>query len=73
MSTDDLCSQHNKHSNNCNHEDPSQSSNIYDPLTDTLYLKFRKLGVPYESPSNNEAKSELMKRKRRLQYKIQKK
>ena len=31
MSTDDfLCSQHNKHSNNnCNHEDPSQSSNIY--------------------------------------------
>ena len=73
MSTDDLCSQHNKHSNNCNHEDPSQSSNIYDPLTDTLYLKCRKLGVPYESPSNNEAKSELMKRKRRLQYKIQKK
>jgi hypothetical protein len=37
-----------------------------------LYLKCRKLGVPYESPSNNEAKSELMKRKRRLQYKIQK-
>jgi hypothetical protein len=34
MSTDD-----NKCSNNCNHEDPSQSSNIYDPLTDTLYLK----------------------------------
>jgi hypothetical protein len=32
MSTGDLCSQHNKHSNNnCNHEDPSQSSNIYDP------------------------------------------
>ena len=31
MSTDDfLCSQHNKHSNNnCNHEDSSQSSNIY--------------------------------------------
>jgi hypothetical protein len=30
ISTDDLCSQHNKHSNNnCNHEDPSQSSNIY--------------------------------------------
>ena len=30
MSTDDLCSQHNKHSNNnCNHEDPSQSSNLY--------------------------------------------
>jgi hypothetical protein len=30
MSTDDLCSQHNKHSNNnCTHEDPSQSSNIY--------------------------------------------
>jgi hypothetical protein len=48
---------------------PSQSANIYDPLTDTLYLKCRKLGVPYESPSNNEAKSELMKRKRRLQYK----
>jgi hypothetical protein len=45
MSTDDLCSQHNKHSNNCNREDPSQSSNIYDPLTDTLYLKCRKLGV----------------------------
>jgi hypothetical protein len=30
MSTDDLCSQHNTHSNNnCNHEDPSQSSYIY--------------------------------------------
>jgi hypothetical protein len=32
-----------------------------------------ELGVPYESPSNNEAKSELMKRKRRLQHKIQNK
>jgi hypothetical protein len=69
MCSDALCSQHNKHSNNnCTYEDPSQSSTIYDPLTDTLYLKCRKLGVPYESPSNNEAKSELMKRRRRLQY-----
>jgi hypothetical protein len=41
MSKDDfLCSQHNKHSNNnCNHEDPSQSSYIYINLSCHYFQK----------------------------------
>ena len=51
MSTDDLCPQHNKHSNNnCNHKDLSQSSNKgnnkkYTPICQTCARQIIKNGT----------------------------